>query len=43
MTLDNRATDGQADAHTATLCRVERLEELVHGLRLEAYSRILDA
>jgi hypothetical protein len=41
MTLDDRAADGQADAHAAALGRVEGLEEAVHAPRVEAHPRIL--
>src|SRR5258705_8797698 len=36
MSLDYRAADGQPDTHAAALGRVERIEQLVHGLRLDA-------
>ena len=35
MTLDNRATDGEADAHAVILCSVERLEDPVRRLGVE--------
>src|SRR6266849_5975013 len=43
MTLDNGATDGQADTHTVTLCRVERIKESLGALRVEAHPYILHA
>src|SRR5882762_7503246 len=41
MTLDYRATDREADAHAAVFCGVERLEESVLGLLVEAHPRVL--
>src|SRR5512145_1457446 len=41
MTLDNEATDGEADPHTASLGCVERVEESVRILRIEPHPRIL--
>jgi hypothetical protein len=41
MTLDNRATDGQTDPHTAALGCVERFEESAHVMRVEPHTCIL--
>ncbi len=42
MTLDNGATHGQADPHATTLGCVERFEQPVRSVRVEAYPRISD-
>jgi len=36
MSLDDRTTDGQSDAHAAVFCRVEGVEQLVEMLTVEA-------
>src|SRR5437879_3551601 len=41
MTLDDGATDGQANPHTVAFSRVERIEELVHRLRFQTRPRVL--
>src|SRR5258708_33239205 len=41
MTLNNGTTDGQADPHTVTLCRVERIKESINALRVEPHPYIL--
>src|SRR5258707_9336347 len=41
MTLDDGATDGQANPHAVALSRVERIEELVNGLRFQTHPRVL--
>lgn len=41
MTLDHEATDQPTHSHTAALSWVERFEEILHRLRIEANSGIL--
>src|SRR5580692_2075612 len=41
MALDNRATDGKSDSHTAALSCVERFEQLFHTIRFDAHAHIL--
>jgi hypothetical protein len=36
MPLHNRSADGQSDTHAAALRRIEGIEELVHGLTVNA-------
>ena len=43
VALDDGATHRKANAHTARLGRVERLEKLVHGLKFENHTRVPDA
>src|SRR5690349_23478557 len=43
MTLDDGTTDGQADSHTAALRRVERVEDSLKALWVDAHSDILYA
>src|SRR5579863_4780095 len=41
MPLDDRATDGKSDSHTATLSRVERFEHLVYYAGFDAHAHVL--
>src|ERR1700674_211080 len=40
MSLDDRTADRQPDAHAVALGRVERIEQLVHALTLDADTSI---
>jgi hypothetical protein len=40
MSLDDGAADGEPDTHAAALGCVERIEQLVHALTLDADTRI---
>src|SRR6185437_7754518 len=41
MILDDRTTNGEPNAHSAALCRVERVEQSVSALPFDARSGIL--
>jgi hypothetical protein len=41
VTLDDGATHGQANPHTAVFGGIERFEESARGLRVETHPRIL--
>ena len=40
MSLDDGAADGESDSHAVALRRVERVEQLVHALTVEAHAGI---
>lgn len=40
MTLDDRAADGEADAHSLALCREERVKQALRIFSIEAYADI---